>query len=295
VIHTGDVVAYCAQPRETSDLLRASGVHCLMGNCEESIGVGKLDCGCGFPEDSKCNEYSVNWYAHVTEEIKDRGDLAIWMAGMPRRIEFVFAGRRFAVVHGSPRNISEFVWPSTPIEELQALFEGLPHGEGAAIDGLICGHSGIPFASFIPGHSDECGRRLWLNAGVIGMPPNDGTTRGWYVVLTEGLAGHIDIDIKALDYDAAAAAQAIFARPSLVRGYADSLQSGIWPSHDILPLDEQMRTGEVLQEQHLQWEAPRRRQAERRSAPCWHLALGGAGLAALLLAATLARRRGGSV
>ncbi|CAK0801183.1 unnamed protein product, partial [Prorocentrum cordatum] len=68
VIHTGDVVAYCAQPREATELLMSTGYHCLAGNCEESVSAGSHDCGCGFPEDldSKCAEYSRNWYAHVS-------------------------------------------------------------------------------------------------------------------------------------------------------------------------------------------------------------------------------------
>jgi len=245
-IHTGDVVAYCAQPRETTECLQSSGVHCLMGNCEESVGVGKNDCGCGFPEDSACNTYSINWYEHVTKELQGRSDLATWMNELPRRMEFTLDGRRFTVVHGSPRNISEFIWPSTPDSEHQACFEVLPDN----IDCIINGHSGLPYARLIP-----CGLRqkAWLNAGVIGLPANDGTSRGWYALLTPTGHGGIEISIHPLEYDVRAAADAIYATPQLVRGYADSLLSGVWPSHDILPLEEQMSTGVPLQGSTLLW------------------------------------------
>jgi len=247
VIHTGDVVAYCAQPRETSELLKASGVECLMGNCEESIGQGALDCGCGFPEDSKCEEYSVNWYAHVTEEIKNDAHLKTWMGELPRRIEFEVGGKRMAVVHGSPRRIAEFVWASMSDQEFNDLMKPLPKH----IDGVIGGHSGIPFTRFVP--SPEGKERMWLNAGVIGMPANDSTKRGWYAILTPEASGNVEVSIKALDYDADGAAAAIFARENLVRGYADALTSGIWPSHDVLPVQEQMETGIPLDEKKVVW------------------------------------------
>lgn len=286
MIHTGDVVAYCAQPLETSELLKASGVHCLMGNCEESIGVGKQDCGCGFPEDSKCNEYSQNWYEHVSKELKGRNDLARWMGDMPRRIEFTFAGRRWAVVHGSPRGIAEFVWPSASEEELLPMFDALPH-----IDGIICGHSGMPFASFVRdarvGAAPKASR-LWLNAGVLGMPANDGTKRGWYTLLHEERHHEVLISIRALEYNAADAAKAIVDRPQLVRGYADALNSGIWPSHDILPLDEQMATGVPLDEKTYTW---RKGPKLSHSTRCYLLGLGGSVLALALTYTITSRRR----
>jgi len=244
IIHTGDVVAYCAHPLETSMLLRQSGIHCLMGNCEESVGQGSLDCGCGFPEDSACNAYSINWYAYVMKEFKDdTSGLKAWMGSLPRRIAFSFAGRRFAVVHGSPAFISKFLWPSDEEQVFEEDWRHLPEG----FDGVVSGHSGMTFTKFLSGD------RMWLNAGVIGMPANDGTSRGWYTVLTQRGAD-IEVSIRALDFDAKTAADAIYAKPALNRGYADALIGGIWPSHDILPLEEQMATGVPLSERTLVWQ-----------------------------------------
>merc|ERR1719440_1521467 len=102
------------------------------------------------------------------------------MGQLPRRIEFSVCGRRLAVVHGSPANIAKFLWPSTPDEELREDFALLPE----KIDGIVSGHSGIPFARLLPSHNSNTCEKLWLNAGVIGMPANDGTSRGWYALLT---------------------------------------------------------------------------------------------------------------
>jgi len=249
IIHTGDVVAYCANPRETSELLRGSGVHCLMGNCEESISEGSTDCGCGFPADSACEAYSVNWFAHVMKEFKGHDYLREWMGELPKRIEFSMCERRLAVVHGSSAHISKFLWPSTLEDELREDFALLP----TYIDGVVSGHSGIPFAHCIQAEkSRQSDDKLWLNAGVIGMPANDGTRRGWYAILTPK-GKDIEVSIRALDFDAKEAAAAIFAQPALNRGYADALLNGVWPSHDILPMEEQMATGCPISETVLTW------------------------------------------
>jgi predicted phosphodiesterase len=283
-IHTGDVVAYCAQPRETAELLRDSGIHCLMGNCEESIAQGSLDCGCGFPEDSACAAYSINWYAHVMDEYKGHDDLRTWMGQMPRRIEFSMCGRTFAVVHGSPAHISKFLWPSTSFEELRDDFNLLPQH----IDGVISGHSGIPFVHCLPGESGD--DNLWLNAGVIGMPANDGTTRGWFAVMTPH-GQDIEVSVRELRFDAKAAADAIYSRPSLNRGYADSLISGIWPSHDILPLKEQMDTGCPLSETVTIWRANKRKSSLTAMSSWPAVAIAVASTAALVTLTMIASRR----
>ena len=54
-ICTGDVVAYCADPVGTTDLIRDWGCPVVMGNCEESLAEGAEDCGCGFLSGSTCD------------------------------------------------------------------------------------------------------------------------------------------------------------------------------------------------------------------------------------------------
>lgn len=235
-----------------------------------------------FPEDSMCHAYSINWYEHVMKELQGTSDLKQWMAQLPRRIEFSFCGRRFAVVHGSPAHIAKFVWPSTSDDELAADIELLPD----YIDGVISGHSGIPFARFVP--MKRSSPKLWLNAGVIGMPANDGTSRGWFAILTPR-GNDIEVSIKALDLEAKEAADAIYATNFLNRGYADALLSGTWPSHDILPLEEQMSTNVPLSESSCIWKASPR--AQRLSFASWSCSLMTMAGTALLVSSVFAVSR----
>ncbi|MCE2921377.1 MAG: metallophosphoesterase, partial [Roseomonas sp.] len=55
VICTGDVVAYGADAAACCDLIMASGIWVIAGNCEENLAAGALDCGCGFAEGTACD------------------------------------------------------------------------------------------------------------------------------------------------------------------------------------------------------------------------------------------------
>ena len=92
---------------------------------------------------------------------------------------------------------------------------------------------------------------LWHNPGVIGMPANDGTARGWFSVLTPRPGG-LEIHHHALDYDAAGASRAMRAA-GLPEPYATALQTGLWPSCDVLPPAELARRGQPYVAGALLW------------------------------------------
>lgn len=238
VICTGDVVAYGADARATVDLIRRSGVRVVMGNCEEQLAAGGDDCGCGFAPGGACDLASAQWFAHAAEEIGPHE--RAWMAALPRRIDVEINGLTLAVVYGGVEAINRFVFASAPAR-VKALALDL-----AGVDGIVAGHSGLPFSQVIGG-------RLWHNAGAIGMPANDGTPRVWFSVLTPGpLPRTLEIEHLSLAYDHPAAG-AKMRRAGLPAGYADALSTGLWPSCDVLPEAEAKLTGGPLAEGGLVW------------------------------------------
>lgn len=241
VVCTGDVVAYCADARATSDLVSESGIHVVMGNCEESLGHAAADCGCGFDADSACNALAVAWYAHADRSL-DAGTRA-WMRALPRRLDLLIGGRRLAVVHGSVRQINRFVFASTPESEKNAELDHLAHG-GAACDGVIGGHCGLPFTQAIGG-------RLWHNPGAVGLPANDGTPRVWFSVIHPTADG-VEVELCALAY-AHERAAAKMREAGLPAGYAEALTSGLWPSCDVLPPAERAQRGRPLRPGRVRW------------------------------------------
>lgn len=261
IICTGDTAGYCGDPVATIDVIRASGVHIVMGNCDEQLATAAENCGCGFPSDSLCERLSSSWFTYANSVV--RADQREWLASFPRRIDLQIAGRRLAVIHGSVSLINRFVFATTPVD--------LKREEIAlsGFDGVIGGHCGMPFTQIIDG-------KLWHNAGVIGMPANDGTPRMWYSVLTPAKAG-LTVDHRAIDYDHAAAAAAM-RKAGLPPEYRVALATGIWPSCDVLPVRETLEQGAPLDPGRAVWQ-PRtaNSKAPRKSKLLWPELLAGEG------------------
>jgi len=226
IIHTGDAVAYCADPAATTNLLRENGVHCIQGNVEESLSASLPDCGCGFEENSLCDRLAAEWFAYSDARMDD--GMRRWMGMLPHQLSFTFAGKRVRVVHGAITSINKFMFQSLPEADFVAEISCTD------ADLVIAGHSGIPFTRRI-------GERIWHNSGPLGLPANDGTQRAWFSVLSPD-----DTDIRiqhfGLDYDHRSAAEKMEAE-GVCKEYAACLLSGLWPSLDILPEQERAATG----------------------------------------------------
>lgn len=221
MICTGDVVAYCAAPLETMDLICSSGVAVVAGNCEKMLGQGAADCGCGFEEGSACDVLSAGWFGFAGAKMRpqDRD----WMRRCPDIFSFQHFGKRYAVIHGGVSDIARFIWPTSAPEVFDSEWAFIETAIGP-VDVVIAGHCGIPFAR-------QTMNGLWINAGVIGMPAHDGSTSTRFAVLNEGT-----VRFQHLAYDHEAA-QADMVAAGLSQGYHRSLKSGYWPSEEVLPPD----------------------------------------------------------
>jgi len=236
MVCTGDVIACCADPLATVEVMRRSGVRVVMGNCEESLGFGSSDCGCGFEKGSPGALLSGEWYGFASRMLGE--DSRTWMRTLPRRLYLNIGGRRLAVIHGGAQHINGYVFASTPKDVMRqeiALTD---------CDGVLGGHCGLPFTEIVDG-------RLWHNPGAIGMPANDGTSRTWYSTITPCSDG-LSIEHHALEYDFSAAAMKM-RQAGLSERYALALQEGLWPSCEMLPKDELARRGKPLSPRRVAW------------------------------------------
>ncbi|MDE8348242.1 MAG: radical SAM protein [Acidocella sp.] len=240
MICTGDIIAYGADAQATLALVRRAGVAVVMGNCEEAFGAQSDDCGCGFPKGSACDVLAAAWYAHAAAEI-DEFDRH-YMAHLPKHIEIAVAGKKILFVHGNVERINAFVFPSASDLELEHQLEL------SGCDALVAGHCGIPFTRTL-------GDKVWHNAGSIGMPANDGTPRGWFSTI-DVQDGDISIISHPLIYDYRAAADSM-RQVGLPEPYAAALETGIWPSLDILPAVERYFTGVALEQRAIAEEIPK--------------------------------------
>ncbi len=236
ILCTGDVVAYCADPEATVELVRDANIAVVMGNCEESLGTDAENCGCGFEKGSSRDILAAQWYAYAVAALDP--EAKEWMRRLPRRVAFEMAGRRLLAVHGGVGQINRFVFPATPGAEKAAELDQ------AGTDGVIGGHSGLPFTQIL-------GDRLWHNAGAIGLPANDGTPRVWYS-LFRPVDGGIVIERRALDYDHASAVRRMREK-GLLPPYAEALETGLWPSDDFMPEADRQIRGQPLSPASVFW------------------------------------------
>ncbi len=237
MVCTGDLAAYCADPQPVIDRVRESGIRVVMGNCEESLATRADDCGCGFADGTACAVLSDQWYTYADRHVD--AESRAWMAALPRRLDVDIGGRRVAVIHGGISRLDRVVFASMVVEVAEEL-------AASGCDGVIGGHCGLPFTR-------EIGGRLWHNPGVVGMPADDGTPRVWFSVLTPTADAFV-VDHRALAYDHAAAAAKMRAR-GLPEGYAKGLESGLWPSRDVLPAAERATAGRPLTPGRVVWRA----------------------------------------
>ena len=270
VVCAGDLAAYCADGAAVCARVRDElpGAVLIRGNCERALAEDADDCGCGFSPGSACAALSGAWFSHARTTIDS--ETKRWLGSLPPRADFVFGGKKIVATHAGANGDNEFIFPSTSPREKARQLEALD------ADGIICGHSGIPFSEFIGGvggvggagnnaGSDGdanvggaggvgvVGSRLWHNSGALGMPANDGTDRVWFSLWEEEGAG-IRIRHIPLPYDIAGAQNAM-RLAGLPRGYCETLSSGIWPSDEILPPPEKSQQGKPLSPPESFWES----------------------------------------
>ncbi|MDX1653128.1 MAG: metallophosphoesterase family protein [Brumimicrobium sp.] len=229
IFHTGDVVGYCAFPEETVRFVRDWGIQVIAGNVEIQLANGENDCGCNFDEGSRCADFSTLWYPYAQTQLSE--DSISWMRSLPLYLSFELNNKRWSVIHGGIKNISEFIFASSPWEQKEQIFKEL----GA--DVVIAGHCGLPFFQ-------KENDKIWINPGVIGMPANDGTSRVWYGIYD---ASEESFEIKSLNYRSDQARKQMYEK-QLPPEYADTLITGIWDNCEILPDKETAVQGTPLEE-----------------------------------------------
>jgi len=233
---TGDIVAYCADPQQCTEIIKNKNIYTIQGNCENSLANDKEDCGCGFEEDSACDLLFKKWFSYCQKNLNKQN--LNWFSTIPKHIKFKFGGKSFSILHGSATNISEFIFKSYNDKKFT------PHFNIMKTDCIISGHCGLPFTKKI-------GDYHWHNAGVIGMPANDGTSRAWYSIISI-INDKICFNHKAYDYDVQKSYNKM-KQADMPVVYADALITGIWPSTDILPQKEKDKTGVAIKEHQVIW------------------------------------------
>lgn len=219
----GDVGGFGPCPDKVFPLLHDHRVHVMQGNYDHSIGNRLDDCACGYvdPRDNHFAQLSYDYtLANTADDHKD------WLRDLPTEFRRDWAGRRVLMAHGSPRRVNEFLWASTSPDLFLAHLLN-----DADADVLFVTHTGIPWMR-------ELGDgRLVCNVGVIGRPPNDGTTLVDWALVEIG-DDHLTVERRRLPYDHDALARDMHAE-KLPEEFVETVLTGWWTTClEILPAKE---------------------------------------------------------
>lgn len=185
----GDLVGYAPWPNEVLERLAAEGLPIVMGNYDDGTGFGRDECGCAYVKERDRAEGDAGFAwtkAHVTEANK------AWLRTLHPQIRFEADGRRYLLVHGSPRKINEYLYEDKP----DATFARI--AAGAAADVIVCGHTHKPYDKTVAG-------TRFVNVGPAGKP-KDGDPRGCWALLDTAADS---VEFRRVAYDVEAAARAI--------------------------------------------------------------------------------------
>ena len=170
IMCAGDLVGYYTFPNEVLGLVDRAGVHSIAGNHERAI-VSR--------DYSNLNELAskaARWTAgRLTQASLE------WLHSLQSRDRLEVGGRLFLVVHGSPRDDDEYVYPSTA--------DTWPFGD-LDVDILVMGHTHVQWQG-------RFGGLLAINPGSVGQP-RDGDPRPAFATLeTQDLR----VGLHRVDYD----------------------------------------------------------------------------------------------
>ena len=219
----GDFGGFGPNPEKIWPLLEQGGVRSIQGNYEESLSTGREDCNCGYT-DPRDNHYAEISYSYTARNCSK--DFKAWMGGLPRRRRVRVGQRELLLVHGSPRQINEFLFSSTsPVPFLEMLLDQ----EGC--DGILCTHTGLHWHRKLPSGRDI------VNVGVIGRPANNGSTDVWFSVLEAG-AEDVAVELVPLSYDHHRLAEEM-RQEDLPEVFVETVLTGWWTTClEILPAKE---------------------------------------------------------
>ena len=221
----GDIGGFGPYPDRSIELLRAHGIPTVQGNYDDAVGNTKADCGCGYT-DPVDNHFARISYAYTLEHTSPVH--RPWLANLPSRILFDVEGTGCLLVHGSPRQVNEFLWNSTsPDDFLEHL------ASSADVDVLLCTHTGIHWQRALPS-----GRRV-VNVGALGRPANDGRTNVSYALMDTDRSE--PIEFVPLRYDHQRLAHEM-RQEALPEQFVETALTGWWTTClEILPAKERSK------------------------------------------------------
>lgn len=187
----GDLVGYAPWPNETLELLQREAIPIVMGNYDDGTGYERDECGCAYnnPTEEALGDESFAWTKTHTSDANKA-----YLRSLHPQIRFERDGRRFLLVHGSPRKINEYLFEDKPDSTFARI------AAGADADVIVCGHTHKPYTK-------QVGETLFINVGSAGKP-KDGDPRACWALVETSPDG-VNVEFHRVEYDVDTVAEAI--------------------------------------------------------------------------------------
>jgi putative phosphoesterase len=209
IYNLGDLVGYGAKPNETIALIRERGIPTIVGNYDDGVGFDREDCGCAYKDKDEAarGQQSLVWTRGVTTP-----ENKAYLRTLLPEIRFEAEGKRFRLVHGSPRRMNEYLFEDRDPRSLARI------AQGTDADVLVFGHTHKPWVR-------EIGGVLFVNDGSVGKP-KDGDPRASWALITAEASTPVQVEIRRVPYDIASMAAEIRAADGLPDHFATDIETG---------------------------------------------------------------------
>jgi len=181
-ICVGDLVDYGPEPGPCIDWVRENAAHCVRGNHDHGVAQNVEVQGAG----------GFRYLTAITRPLSVSAitpDQRRYLADLPTSRMFTLGGKRFMVVHATPRDPMEEYAPSE-------INFWKPRLAGLKVDYLLVGHTHQPYTLQVNG------TRV-VNPGSVGLA-RDGDPRAAYAIIDDD-----DVQLKRVEYDIADTLRAV--------------------------------------------------------------------------------------
>ncbi len=200
IVCLGDLTGYGPYPNEVIDFIKEKRILNILGNYDAAVIEEKFN----YIRDTEVNNFCMPWAAkELTKENKE------YLKSLPKQISIAFKQKEICFVHGSNRNINEYLKEdSKEAEEALKEFKG---------DVLVCAHTHIPYKK-------AYGNKILLNDGSIGKP-KIGRPNGTYIII-DIQNGNLNVEFIEFEYDYEKTARAMEEKGIHVK-CIDNIRTGI--------------------------------------------------------------------
>ncbi len=169
----GDLVDYGVEPTPCIDWVRRHATHCVRGNHDHGAAQAVTVQGiAGF-------RYLTTVTRPLTCRKLNEEDRR-FLADLPTSRAMTLNGKRYLMVHGTPRDpLDEFGPPETDF--------WMKRLEGVTADFVCVGHTHLPYIL-------QVGKTTVINPGSVGLP-RDGDPRAGYAIITDNV-----IELRRIEY-----------------------------------------------------------------------------------------------